>query len=164
MATANDTRHFHPLPVIGYPEAYYTKHIKEADAHGDKVAHEAFKVGQYITLGLDHTKKWPEKLKCFCHALRHHTTPPAGADDPTKAYFGRLADLVRRHAGHEALRMARHENDSYSLRLHSGTSREEVEEEAEVFFSQLLGHDYDCPDWCTKEVWQQITNIRNHWI
>src|SRR6185369_1073757 len=121
---AHDAKHqFHPLPVIGYPEAYYAKHIKDADSHGDKIAHEAYKVGQYITCGLDPSKKWAEKLKYFCHALRHHTAPPAGSDEPTKAYFHRLAEMVRRYAGHEAVRLARHENDSYALRLHSGTAR-----------------------------------------
>ena len=164
MATAHETRQFHPLPVIGYPEAYYAKHIKDADAHGDKIAHEAYKVGQYVTLGLDPGKKWVEKLKYFCHALRHHTVAPPGADDPTKAYFQRLSDMVRRYAGHEAVRIARHENDSYSLRMHSGTPRAELEEEAEVFFSELLGRDHECPDWCTKDAWDQITHIRDHWI
>ena len=170
MATAHtahaghEAKQFHPLPVIGYPEAYYAKHIKDADAHGDKIAHEAYKVGQYITCGLDPAKKWPEKLKYFCHALRHHTVPPAGSDEQAKAYFHRLAEMVRRYAGHEAVRLAKHENDSYALRLHSGTARPELEEEAEVFFAELLGHDHDCPDWCTKEAWQQITHIRDQWI
>ena len=167
--SAHDTRHgerhfHHPLPVIGYPEAYYAKHIHQADQAGDKIGHEAYKVGQYITCGLEPNRKWVEKLKYFCHALKHHTTPPAGADEPTKEYFHKLSDMVRRHAGHEALRLARHENDTYSVRLHAGTAREALEEEAEVFFSQLLGHAHACPEWCTKEVWQQITHIRDHWI
>ena len=72
--------------------------------------------------------------------------------------------MVRRYAGHEAVRIARHENDSYSLRMHSGTPRAELEEEAEVFFSEMLGHGHDCADWCTKEAWDQVTQIRNHWI
>ena len=164
MATAHEAKQFHPLPVIGYPEAYYAKHIKDADSHGDKIAHEAYKVGQYVTLGLDPAKKWSEKMKYFCHALRHHTVPPAGADQQTKAYFGRLSDMVRRYAGHEALRLAKHENDSYSLRMHAGTPRGDIEEEAEVFFSDLLGHGHDCPDWCTKDDWNKITAIRDHWI
>ena len=165
MATAHDTRRFHhPLPVIGYPEAYYSKHIHDADAAGDKIGHEAYKVGQYITCGLEHNRKWVEKMKYFCHALKHHTTPPAGADEPTRQYFGKLAEMVRRYAGHEALRLAKHENDSYSLRLHAGTPREAIEEEAEVFFSDLLGHGHDCPDWCTKDDWDKITHIRDHWI
>jgi len=164
MATAHEAKQFHPLPVIGYPEAYYAKHIKDADSHGDKVAHEAYKVGQYITLGLDPAKKWPEKFKYFCHALRHHTAAPAGSDEQTKQYFGRLADLVRRHAGHEAVRLARHESDTYNVRKHAGVAVADLEEEAEVFFTDLLGHGHDCPDWCTKEAWDQLTHIRDQWI
>ena len=78
MATAHETRQFHPLPVIGYPEAYYAKHIKDADSHGDKIAHEAYKVGQYITLALDPHLSWEEKLKYFRHALKRHTLLDAG--------------------------------------------------------------------------------------
>jgi hypothetical protein len=165
MPTAHDTRRFHhPLPVIGYPEAYYAKHIHDADTAGDRVGHEAYKVGQYITCGLEPSRKWVEKMKYFCHALHHHTAAPAGADEPTQHYFGKLAEMVRKYAGHEALRLAKHENDSYSLRLHSGTPRATIEEEAEVFFADLLGHGGECPDWCTKEIWEKITHIRDHWI
>jgi hypothetical protein len=165
MPTAHDTRRsHHPLPVIGYPEAYYAKHIHDADSAGDRVGHEAYKVGQYITCGLEQNRKWVEKVKYFCHALHHHTAPPAGADEPTRQYFSKLAEMVRRYAGHEALRLAKHENDSYSLRLHAGTPRAAIEEEAEVFFSDLLGRDHDCADWCTKEDWDRITHIRDHWI
>src|SRR5690348_8578949 len=34
MATAQQQA-FHPLPVIGYPETYYAKHIHQADKAGD---------------------------------------------------------------------------------------------------------------------------------
>ena len=99
MATAQEAKQFHPLPVIGYPEAYYAKHIKDADSHGDKIAHEAYKVGQYITLGLDPAKKWTEKLKYFCHALTAPYRAAAGLRRADQGLFrppGRHGAALRR--------------------------------------------------------------------
>ena len=74
------------------------------------------------------------------------------------------SELVKRHAGQEALRLARAEDDSYSLRVDTGISREEIEEEAEVFFSRLMGHTDAPPEFFTKEAWMQLKAIRDKWI
>jgi hypothetical protein len=164
MPTAQQQQSFHPLPVIGYPETYYAKHIQQADKAGDAHAHAAFKVGQYVTLALDHKINWDEKLRFVKHTLKHHCATPADGDDQMKEFYRRLCELVKRHAGQEALRLARAENDSYSLRVDTGTPREEIESEAEVFFTNLMGHTDTCPEWFTKETWAQLKMIRDKWI
>src|SRR5256885_4079759 len=74
-------RIFPPLPEIGHPETYYAKQVHRADKRGDQHAHEAYKVGQYITLGLNPYLPWPDKLKYFRHALARHCNPPPYPDD-----------------------------------------------------------------------------------
>ena len=64
------SRQLPPLPEIGHPEAYYAKQVHLADRVGDRHAHEAYKVGQYVTLALDPHLSWEEKLKYFRHALK----------------------------------------------------------------------------------------------
>jgi len=94
-------RTFPPMPEIGRPEAYYAKHVHRADKLNDLHSHEAFKVGQYITLGLNPYLSWPEKLKYFRHALNRHCNPPPYPDDdgvdvlPEPGRF-RAASLRRR--------------------------------------------------------------------
>ena len=161
MATAQQ---FHPLPVIGYPESYYAKHIKQADESGNAHAHAAYKVGQYVTLALSPKTPWEEKVRYFKHVLKHHCACPANADEGLQDFYRKLTEMVRRHAGQEALRLARQEDDSYSMRTDTGTAREEIEGEAEVFFSKLLGHTDTCPEWFTKEMWAQLKAIRDRWI
>ena len=46
------------MPPIGRPESFYSKLAHEADKMGDMHAHEAAKVGQYITLALDPALSW----------------------------------------------------------------------------------------------------------
>jgi hypothetical protein len=162
MATAQQP--FHPLPVIGYPESYYAKHIQQADKAGDAHGHSAYKVGQYVTLALDHKIDWEEKLRYIRHTLKHHCAGVPDGDDQTKEFYRRLCELVKRHAGQEAMRLARTEHDSYSMRVDTGTPREEIEAEAEVFFSKLKGHTDSCPEWFTKEAWAQLKAIRDQWI
>src|SRR5947209_4377012 len=116
MAT-QQTHRFHPLPVIGHPETFYAKHVKEADAAGDVHAHHSYKVGQYITLGLDPKRPWDEKLKYFRHTLKHHCMPPDESDDQVQVFYDRLIEMVRRYASHEALRLARKEHDAYAMRM-----------------------------------------------
>jgi hypothetical protein len=161
MATAQQ---FHPLPVIGYPEAYYAKHIKQADSAGNQYAHAAYKVGQYVTLALSPKTPWDEKVRYFKHVLKHHCVCPSDADESIRDFYHKLTEMVRRHAGQEALRLARQENDSYSMRVDTGSPREEIEGEAEVFFTNLLGHTDTCPEWFTKEMWIQLKAMRDHWI
>jgi hypothetical protein len=71
-----------PMPEIGKSESYYAGLAKQADAIGNHFAHEAAKVGQYVTLGMSHTLDWAEKLRYFQHALRRHCVPPPVPDEP----------------------------------------------------------------------------------
>ncbi|HEY2586297.1 MAG TPA: hypothetical protein VGI81_11090 [Tepidisphaeraceae bacterium] len=163
MAMAQNTRTFHPLPVIGHPEAWYTKHIEQADAAGDHLAHCAYKVGQYVTLALDPKRPWEEKVKYFRHCLKRHCTPAGEADPDTLAFCDKLRALVLRYGSQEARKMARHEHDAYAMRLDFGVPKDTLAEEAEVFFPRILGHGA-CPDYLTQEAFQEICVMRDRWI
>src|SRR5215213_7520794 len=97
---------FHPMPVIGHPPAFYERHIRQAEAAGDVHARASHKVGQYVTEAIDPKVAWEHKLKCFKHVLKHHCIAPEGADEPTQAFYKKLRDVVRRHAGTEGLHAA----------------------------------------------------------
>lgn len=154
---------FHPIPVIGHPEAFYVKHAKEAEAAGDKHARASHKVGQYVTSALTPGMPWEEKLRRFCHALDKYCIPPSQADDSLKTFYQKLKDIVRRHAGQEAIRVARQRHDDWMGRLKRGESRVTMEDEAELFFFELLGHS-QCPDWCSKEAYNQVITWRDYWV
>src|SRR5258706_4842498 len=154
---------YHPLPVIGHAEAFYVKHIEQAEAAGDKHARASYKVGQHTTAALDPKMPWEEKLKRFSHCLRRYCIAPPDADEVLAMFYQKLGDLVRRHAGQEALHIARKHHEDYHRRLKANESRETIENEAEVFFFDLLGHG-GRPEWCSKEAWGQITGWRDHWV
>jgi hypothetical protein len=164
MSTAQRTDSFHHAPVIGHPEAYYVQHAREAEQAGDIHARAACKVGQYVTLGLDRDKPWPQKLQCFNHALKHYCTPPEGADDSLKAFYAKLGEVVRRHAGHEALRLAREKQDEYAIRQSAGATKEEIADDAEIFFPQLLGHEQHKPAWFTEDAWRHLRELEQRWV
>ena len=69
---------FLQCPKSGKSESYYANFARQADADGNIYAHEAAKVGQYITLALDRTLDWPAKLRYFEHALEAALCSPAG--------------------------------------------------------------------------------------
>jgi hypothetical protein len=163
MAIAQKSQQFRPLPVIGYPESYYAKHIKQADEIGDIIAHNAHKVGQYVTLGLEQKRSWEEKAKFFRHTLKHHCATPAGADADTQAFYKKLHDLVIRYASQEVRRLARQEHDGYNMRLEMGVAKDALSEEAEVFFPQLLGHG-ECPEFLSPEVFKELKAMRDRWV
>jgi hypothetical protein len=154
---------YHPLPVIGHAEAFYVKHIEQAEAAGDKHARASYKVGQHTTAALDPKMPWDQKLKRFVHCLHRYCAAPPDADEVLAMFYQKLGDLVRRHAGQEALLLARKYHEDYHHRLKAGESRETIENEAEVFFFDLLGHG-GRPEWCSKEAWLQITGWRDHWV
>ena len=155
-------RIFPPLPEIGHPETYYAKQVHRADKRGDQHAHEAYKVGQYVTLGLNPYLPWPDKLKYFRHALKRHCVPPPLPDDDVWMFYRGLADLVRKYAGQEALRLASTEDDLYAARLGMGQTREKIEDEAESFFAKLVPH--ELPEWFNEEDYGQLKLIRDQWI
>ena len=156
--------HLPPLPEIGHPESYYARLAKSAERVGDVHAHEAAKVGQYITLALDPNIDWDAKRRYFRHAMRRHCVPPAVASDLVAMYYQRLVDLVMQHAGAEALRLASSEDDKYADRLAAGEPRRAVMEDALDFFGSLMGVDDSCPAHFKEEDWLQLRIIRNQWI
>lgn len=163
MAMAQKTHQFRPLPVIGHPEAWYKKHIDQADAAGDRLAHCSGKVGQYVTLALDPKRPWEEKVKYFRHCLKHHCVVPAEADPETIAFCQKLTALVLRYASQEARKLAHVEHDGYSMRMDFGVPKETLAEEAEIFFPKVLGHG-TCPDYLTQEAFNEICALRDRWI
>lgn len=163
MATAHPPRQFHPIPVIGHPETWYKKHIEQADAAGDEIAHHAYKVGQYITLALEHHRPWEEKAKYFRHCLKHHTQPPITTDAETIAFFGRLKALVLRYASQDACRVAHREHESYLVRQDMGTTRDDLADEADAFFSALLDTSHS-HHFLSEEAATEIRKLRDRWI
>jgi hypothetical protein len=151
------------MPEIGRPEIYYAKRVREADKRGDQHAHEAYKVGQYITLALQPHLDWEEKLKYFRHALKRHCAPPPIPDDDIWLFYRNLGDLVRTYAGQEALRMASEADDRFAARLELGGDREAIEDEAALFFSKMI-HEGQCPEWFHEGDWQQLRIIRDQWV
>jgi hypothetical protein len=155
---------FPPMPAIGKPESYYADLIHKADLDGNTYAHEAAKVGQYITLALNPTLDWPAKLRFFQHSLNRHCALPPSPDKEVSAFYHKLCELICNYAGQEALRMASAEDDIYATRLGLGANREEIESEAEEFFSHLIGAGEKRPAWFNEYDWMQLRLIRDQWI
>jgi hypothetical protein len=147
LCMTGQTRQFPPLPQIGHPEAYYAKQVHLADRKGDRHAHEANKVGQYVTLALDPHLTWDEKLKYFRHALKRHCVPPPLPDDDVWMFYRSLAST---------------EDDLYAARISMGQTREKIEDEAEEFFARIIPS--ECPDWFNEEDYAQLRLIRDQWI
>lgn len=158
------TRRLPEMPPIGKPEAFYAKQVHYADRHGDPHHHEAYKVGQYVTLGLAPALSWDARCKYFTHALRRHCTPPPLPDEDVWLFYRSLADLVRHHAGREALRMAVAKDDEFAAMIAAGHSRTTVADLAEVFFLRLMGTSREKPDYFCEEDWQQLRLIRDQWL
>lgn len=163
-AHSQQSHSFHPLPVIGHPKAWYERHVKAAEQHGDVHARASHKVGIHITEALDPAMPWAEKLRHFCHALTHHCVAPPDADESLKAFYHKLGDIVRRYASQEAVRLVRQQHERYFKRLRNGASRDELADEADGFFPAFVGHTHDCPDWYTPEAFNQIRQIESEWI
>lgn len=157
-------REVRPIPPIGRSESFYAKLAHDADKAGDIHGHEAAKVGQYITLSLDPALGWDEKLKYIKHAIKRHCQPQQSPDEVAYLFYHQLADLVRQHAGAEALRMASQEDDMYAARLSMGQTREDIENEAEEFFGKIVGSGDERPIWFTEADWGQLKLIRDQWI
>jgi hypothetical protein len=163
---ASSARQLPPMPEIGRPESYYAQLIEFADRQGSAHLHEAAKVGQYVTLALDPSLCWSDKLKFFKHALKRHCTPPPYPDDDVWLFYQNLADLVRQYCGSEALRLASVEDDLYAARLKMGQTRETIENDAEMFFAKVLGGGEigQRPEWFNEDEWSQLKMLRDAWI
>jgi hypothetical protein len=151
------------IPPLGRDERYYARGARHAERDEDVYLRCAHKTVQYITLALNPTLEWEEKLKYFHHALERHCVPPPYPDDATWMFFRTLADLVRQHAGREALRLASREDDFFAARLAIGQRREVIEEEAERLFTRLVPQE-QCPDYFNEEDFLQLKILRNQWI
>jgi hypothetical protein len=153
-----------PLPDIGRPESYYAEQVKLAEQYRNQHAREAYKVGQYVTLGLDKRLDWEKKLRYFRHALRSHCNPPPLAADKLWLFYGQLADMVRRNAGSEALRLASQEDDYYIGQARAGVPRQQIMVQATLFFRKILGEREEKPEYLNQEDYEQILILRNQWI
>lgn len=151
-----------PMPEIGLAESQYGQLVRAAEREGDTLARDAAKVGQYITLAGEPSLHWEDKLRYLRHTLFRHCVPPKFADDTIWMFYKDLANLVRIHAGAQALRTASREDDHYALQLQLGEPRSSVEDQADLFFATLVPH--RCPVWLNQEDYEQLTLIRDHWI
>jgi hypothetical protein len=106
---------------------------------------------------------WEQKLRYLTHALKRHCQPPPFPDDEVWMFYRQLADLVRQHAGQEALRLASTEDDMYAARLAMGQTRDKIMEDAEVFFGRLVPFEFN-PEWFNEEDYRQLKMIRDQWI
>jgi hypothetical protein len=157
-------RQLPPMPPIGQPESFYARQVQFADKMADPHAHEAYKVGQYVTLATDPRLPWESKLKYFDHALRRHCIPPPLPDEDVWMFYRSLADLVRQYAGLEALKMASMRDDEFAQRAAAGERRENISEDAEEFFEKLMGLGMHKPSHFTDEDWNQLKLIRDQWV
>jgi ferredoxin-NADP reductase len=164
MATTPVQRQFHPAPVIGHSDHWYKSHIEHAEAAGDPLARCAFKVGQYITLGVDPHRSWGEKSKYFHHSLKHHCVAGSDATPDEIIFRQKLRDFVTRCAGQEASSMALKANSDFKMRLEMGTSRDVLAEEADEMYLVLLGSSGSRPDFFTPEVFEEIRSLRDRWV
>lgn len=165
MTTHSPTASLPDMPQVGLPESQYARMAHKAERAGDHHAHEAAKVGQYITLALDPHIRWPQKLRYFRHALHRHCTPPPLPDEAVWEFYRNMVQLVRDHCGREALRIASKEDDVYAKRISLGCDRGRIEADAEEFFRNLMGDKAArCPDYFHDEDWEALKVFRNQWI
>jgi hypothetical protein len=162
MIEQNRARIIPPMPRVGEPEYYYAQHARQAEKAANVFARDAAKVGQYITLGISPSLDWPHKVRYFEHALARHTKPPPFPDDDVWLFYGNLKNLIRTHAGREALRLADETDERLAKKLASGMSRDLVDEEADSFFCALIPSQQ--PEWLTEADYQRLKIIRDQWI
>ncbi len=152
------------VPPIGRPESFYARQVHHADKANDVHAHEAYKVAQYVTLGIDPALPWPKKLRYFEHALRRHCRPPPLPAEPVWMFYESLADLVRTHCGEQALFLASAMDDAYAERCRGGQDRDCVCDEATRFFADLIPLGHDKPEHFNEVDWEQLRLIRDQWV
>lgn len=154
---------FPPMPEIGKPDPYYMRAIADAEQAGDLHLRAALKVARYISLAIVPKLPWEEKKRYFAHALKHHCAAPSD-DKATVHYYKQLAEVVRQYAGAEALRLASQEDDMWAARAALGQDRSQIEDDADNFFTRLLGQGDHCPEYFVDTDWAQLKLIRDQWI
>ena len=157
-------RELPPLPAIGLPESHYAKLIHRADKNGDVHLRESLKVAQYVTLGVDPHLSWEKKQRYFEHAIRRHCAPPPLASEELWLFYMQLKDLVKQHAGLEALKIASHEDDQYANRLRLGQDSEDIRAEARMFFRRIMGDMDGKPAMFSEDDWHQLKMMRDQWV
>jgi hypothetical protein len=157
-----EDRVFPPLPEMGQPESYYGRLAKQADKAGDIHARAANKVAQYIASALAPELPWDQKLRYFEHAIKKHAVPPPPLDDQVWNYYQQLQDLVRTHAGQEALRLANAQNDAFTARNDAGEPKYKIRTDAAAFFRQFI-HSEECPVWFHLWDFNALRALRNRW-
>lgn len=160
-----EQQQFPPLPKIGRPDEVYAQEISKAEAENDWHAREALKVARYITLAMHPKLAWDAKLRYFQHALHKHCASPTPGDQ-MNGFYQKLAQMVREYCGAEALRLASQEDDMYAARAALSEDHSTIEEDAEVFFGDLLGTGAGetGPDHFNEVDWAQLKMIRDQWI
>ena len=160
-----EQQQFPPLPKIGKSDEVYSQEISKAEAENDWHAREALKVARYITLAMHPKLAWDAKLRYFQHALHKHCASPTPGDQ-MNAFYEKLAQMVREYCGAEALRLASQEDDMYAARTALSEDHSTIEEDAEVFFGDLLGTGAGeaGPDYFNEVDWAQLKMIRDQWI
>jgi hypothetical protein len=116
----------------------------------------------YITRAVNYLTTWDEKFRCFEHALKHHCHAPPGASAPTLEFYSQLAQMVREHAGSEALRIASKMDDRCAARIAGGESRAVVVAEARTFFKELIPTSHR-PEWMNMADYEQLKILRSQW-
>jgi hypothetical protein len=154
---------FPDMPAIGLPESDYAQLARTADRAGDLFGREAAKVGQYVTLALDPYLDWTAKRRYFEHAIRRRCKPPPVPNEEIWMFYQQLADLVRKYAGEEMLRVASIEDEHYVLLEKGGMPRRKIAEKANEFFKVIIGEEPVRPEWLHEEDWRQLRLIWSQW-
>jgi hypothetical protein len=152
-----------PLPQIGLPESFYALHGLNCERIGDIHGREAFKVGQYLTLACQPSLSWDEKLRYYRHALQRHCVPPPVPAEDVWIFYRDLANLVRKYAGEEALRLAMVEDGRYVQLVEEGLERVQIARQAPDFFRRFITDENQLPLWFMHEDYEQLKVVRNNW-
>ena len=156
------TQNMPPLPEMGETEKVYGKRAQHAEKSGDVYGASANKVAQYVTLGLDPALDWTGKVRYFEHALKKHAAPKPPIDDQVIAFYQQLQELVKQHAGAEALKYVYQEDAVLQERKEKKEPSFKLRSDAAQFFKQFLPHG-DKPDWFNNADYRELIAIRNKW-
>jgi hypothetical protein len=147
---------------MGQSESFYGHKAREAETTGEIHLRAGYKVAQYITSALAPELSWEQKFKYFEHALRKHAAPPPPLDEAVMKHYAKLQDLVRTHAGQEALRVANAQHAAFGARLAAGEAKYKLRTDAIAFFRQIITSE-ECPDWFHLWDFNALKALRNKW-
>ena len=85
-------------------------------------------------------------------------------DEDVWIFYRALSNLVRQHAGEQALRSALAQDEDYMRRIAAGHPRTPIIAEARQFFYELMTLGNDRPEHFTDEDWVQLKLIRDQWM